>query len=65
MKHLCYDVQPLGRFGGRWCYECKDCGEIWISRFVKLSYAQDKGLLEQMFHQTLLELEDQILIKEE
>jgi hypothetical protein len=65
MDHLCYDTQPLGRFGGKWCYECVDCGEIWILRFIKYSYTRDNKLLKQMFHQTLRELENKFLIKEE
>jgi hypothetical protein len=63
--HNCYDTRPLGRFGGKWCYECKQCGEIWIMRFIRLPYAQGNKKLRQMYHQTLLELEEQILIKEE
>ena len=65
MEHMCYDTRPLGRFGGRWCFECRDCGEIWISRLVRLSYTRDNDMLKQIFHQTLLELENNILIKEE
>jgi len=64
-SHLCYDTRPLGRFGGRWCYECVDCGEIWILRFIRYSHIRDNDWLNYTFHQTLLELEENILIKEE
>ena len=65
MEHECYDTRPLGRFGGKWCYECVECGEIWISRFIRLPYAQDNEKLKQIFHQTLLEIEDIFMLKEE
>jgi hypothetical protein len=56
MRHNCYDLEPLGRFDGRRCHKCLECGEIWISSMVRLSYAVVDYFLFDIYRQTLLEL---------
>jgi len=60
MEHQCYDLTLLGRFGGRRCHKCVECGEIWIMSLIKLSYAAVDSFLSDIYRQTLLELEEQI-----
>lgn len=58
--HNCYDLEPLGRFGGRRCHKCVECGEIWILSMIKLSYAVVDIYLNDIYRQTLLELDEKI-----
>jgi hypothetical protein len=58
--HYCYDLEPLGRFGGRRCHKCIECGEIWILSMIKLSYAVVDKILNDVYRQTLLELDKKI-----